>query len=103
VLLREPATLHTGGGFDSDGNPLPTTDTAIRAEFAPLTAEESFSAGRSPSSVTYRMIFTYPTVLPTATTVTWRAKEYDFVGPSMQHTIQGRLHHQEAIVTRATG
>jgi hypothetical protein len=49
------------------------------------------------------MTFLWPTVLPTSTTVTWRTKVYNFVGPSMQHTIQGRLHHQEAIVTRATG
>jgi hypothetical protein len=103
VLLREAAVLNTGGGLDGNGNPIPAVNTPIRAEFAPLTAEESFSAGRNPSSVSYRMTFLWPTVLPTSTTVTWRTKVYNFVGPSMQHTIQGRLHHQEAIVTRATG
>jgi hypothetical protein len=103
MLLREPAVLRTGGGTDSDGNPIPTIDDPIRAEFAPLTAEESFAAGRSPSSVSYRMIFVWPTVLSAATAVMWRGKLYQFVGPSMQFTVRGQLHHQEAVITRAAG
>jgi Phage head-tail joining protein len=103
MLLREPAVLRTGGGTDSDGNPIATVDDAIRAEFASLTAEESFAAGRSPSSVSYRMIFVWPTMLSAATAVMWRGKLYQFVGPSMQFTVQGQLHHQEAVITRAAG
>jgi hypothetical protein len=103
MILREAATLRTGGGTDSNGNPIPTVDNPIRAEFTPLTAEESQALGRTPSSVSYRMIFVWPTVLAAATAVTWRGKLYAFVGPSMLHTIRGQLHHQEAIITRATG
>lgn len=103
MILREPATLRTGGGMDSNGDPLPYVDHPVRAEFAPLTAEEAYAAGRNPSSVSYRMIFRYPTVLPSTTAVVWRGEQYQFVGPSMQHTATGRLHHQEAIVTSATG
>ena len=43
MLLREPAVLRTGGGTDSDGNPIPTVDDPIRARGGPLTTEESFA------------------------------------------------------------
>jgi SPP1 family predicted phage head-tail adaptor len=103
MLLREDAVLRTGGGTDSNGNPIPAVDVAIRAEFAPLTAEESYSAGRTPSSVSYRMVFMWPDQLKAATAVTWRGKLYQFVGPSMLHTIRGQVHHQEAVISRTTG
>lgn len=103
MLLREPAVLKTGGGFDGNGDPIPTVDNPIRAEFAPLTAEESHDVGRDPSAVSYRMTFRWPDVLGASTKVQWRGTEYEFVGPSMQYTAVGRLHHQEAIITSATG
>lgn len=103
MILREAATLKIGGGYDENGQWHAGTDTPIRAEFAPLTAEESAALGRTPSSVSYRMVFGWPDVLPAATAVVWRGLQYQFVGPSMLCTVAGRLHHQEAIVTRATG
>jgi len=103
VLLREKAILRTGGGRDSSGQPLPYVDVPTRAEFAPLSAEESLALGRNASSVSYRMVFRYPDVLPAAAAVSWRGRQYNLVGPSMMYTVNGRVHHQEAIVTRATG
>lgn len=103
MILREAITLLIGGGFDSGGNPVEPTEHDAWAELTPLTTEESFSAGRDPSAVSYRMVFTWPEVLSTSTVVVWRGTSYDFVGPSMLHTVGGQLHHQEAIVTRATG
>jgi len=103
MLLREPATLRTGDYYDENSQWHPGVDMPIRAEFAPLTAEESADTGRTPSAVSYRMVFLWPDVLPAATAVAWRDKLYTFVGPSMMLTVAGRLHHQEAIITRATG
>ncbi len=103
MILREHATLRTGGGYDENGGYIPPVDNPIRAEFTPLTAEESADTGRTPSSVSYRMTFRWPDVLPAATAVAWRGKQYAFVGPSMMLSVRGQLHHQEAIITRATG
>lgn len=103
MILRESVTLKLGGGMDGNGDPLPYVNHPIRAEFAPLTAEEAYSLDRTPSSVSYRIIFRWPDVVGSGTAVVWRGKQYEFVGPSMQHTANGRLHHQEAIISRATG
>lgn len=103
MILRENITLLIGGGHDDNGNSVPPTEHPTYAELSPLTAEESFSAGRDPSSVSYRMVFVWPDVLPASTAVTWRGTTYSFVGPSMLYTVLGRVHHQEAIVTSATG
>jgi hypothetical protein len=103
MLLREAAVLQTGGGRDDNGAIIPTVDNPIRAEFTPLTAEESAALGRTPSSVTYRMIFQWPEQLKAATAVTWRGKVYQFVGPSMIYSVHWRVHHQEAIISRTTG
>lgn len=103
MILREPVTLKIGGGLDGNGNPIPVVDVPSYAELTPLTPEESFSAGRSPSSVSYRMVFVHPDVLKAATKVDWRGKTYDLVGPSMQCTANGELHHQECVVSRTTG
>ena len=103
MLLREAATLRTGGGYDENGAYIPPVDNPIRAEFAPLTAQESADVGRDPSAVSYRRTFQWPTVLDAATAVVWRGKQYQFVGPSMMLTARGQVHHQEAIITRATG
>lgn len=103
MLLREAASLLTGGGYDENGGWIPPVDNPIRAEFAPLTAEESAAVGRTPSAVSYRMTFRWPDVLSAATSVSWRGMQYQFVGPSMMLTVAGRLHHQEAVITRATG
>jgi hypothetical protein len=103
MLLRERVILRTGGGRDDSGEPRPYVDVPTRAEFAPVSAEEALALGRNASSVSYRMTFRYPDVLPAAAAVTWRGKQYNLVGPSMQYTVRGRLHHQEAVITRSTG
>ena len=70
MLLRNTAVLKTGGGTDSNGDPIPTVDVLIRAAFTPLAAGESYARGRTPSSVSYRMTFAYPEQLKAATGVT---------------------------------
>lgn len=99
--LREPIIIRVG--VEYPGTPNGTEMFSARAAIWPLSSTEAAERGRDPSSVSYRAIIAWPDVLPASTDVEWRGQRYRMVGPSMQHTKNGVLHHQEIIITRATG
>ena len=74
-----------------------------------LTAEESSASGRSPSSVSYRMIFVWPNDFRVADHAVGDgcdvARQAVPVRRSLDAvlTVRGQLHHKEAVITRAAG
>lgn len=95
MILREHLTLMVAGQA-----------VHTYGEVMPLRTDESYEAGRTPSSVNYRVIL--PPLNPAETphssdTVIWYGSDYDIVGPAMKHTANGKLHHLELLITRATG
>lgn len=106
MLLREKVILTFGGGRDEDGVVIPPRNVTYRADVAPLSSQESYERGRNPSSVSYRVTLGRLKTgdeLDAGSTVFWRGSTYQVLGPPEQFTVNGRAHHVECIITRATG
>ena len=95
MLLHEQVELITGAN---------TASLVYAAECVPLTAAETYELGRNINSVTYRVILGPDTVpIPASAELMWRGQRYGAIGPAMQYTRRGQIHHYELFIARVGG
>ena len=71
------------------------------AELIPLRTDETFELNLSTSKAHYRIVL--PPLDPSRTpspndTISWRGREYRLVGPALDFTVNGSIHHLEGFV-----
>lgn len=101
---RVTVTRRVKIGEDPFGDPIyEDQEVPYRAEVRPLSSEENVAAGQQ---VTTRFrVFLAPDAddVTPADALTWRGRAYEIQGSVEPHSINGRLHHFEAVVQRVTG
>lgn len=91
-------------GTDDYGTPIyETVFTDSPAEMRPLGSSETVSPTSDIVKTRYRLFLAGTAVLDVATDITWRGTTYAVSGDVEQHTRNGRVHHQEVVVTRYSG
>jgi hypothetical protein len=95
MMLHEQVDIITG----ANSAPL-----VYSAECVPLTAAETYELGRNVNAVTYRVILGPETMpLPAGAELMWRGQRYSAIGPAMQYTRRGAIHHYELLIARVGG
>lgn len=76
----------------------------VSGSVVPISADETYALGRNVNTVTYRLVLP-PTVGDLSATIEflWRTHRMAAVGPSMCHTINGRIHHYEIFAAKVGG
>ncbi len=98
-VLRATTTEDALGNFVADW--ANATATLSPAAVSPLKAEE-YTAGRQSTTTYYRVVLPRAVDVLATDRVRWRGTDYDVEGQAEQHSLTGRLHHQEAVM-RAFG
>lgn len=91
-------------GEDAMGEPI-YEDQLIpyRAEVRPLGSDENVAAGQQVTTRFKVFLSRRAEDVTPADALTWRGRSYEIQGSVEPHTINGRLHHFEAVVQRVSG
>lgn len=106
MILHDRLTVNrTTTGQDADGNPITVVTTLgpFPAEVRPVNSDEMLSATADQVTTTYRMTVRAGLQILAGDTIGWRGTTYAVTGDLEQHTIGGRVHHQEALIRHYAG
>ena len=80
------------------------SDTPTRCAIWPATATEETEGGtRVLTDTRYKAIFPAHVHLDATTSLQWRGKMFDVQGVPLTHSVRGRPHHQEVLLSRQAG
>ncbi len=99
LLLRDTVKLRTGGGKNSNGDPIPTVDVAVRASVIPVSGDTQYSRDASGRTVVYRLVVTDARV-ESVTKVLIGTQVFTLEGAAMPYKVNGRTHHYEVQISR---
>lgn len=91
-------------GYDAHGNPrYQDQEHPYRAEVRPLSTKDSSDPASSTVITRFRVFLpASASGLVGTDALTWRGASYEIEGTVEPHTINGRLHHYEVLVKRAS-
>ena len=109
MILHDRVTVTTKGaltGEDPYGGGVYAPDVTsepIPAEIEPVNSDETMSSTSDAVVTTYRLTIRGGVQLDTTSTITWRGLQYVVQGDVQPFVVNGRVHHQEALIRRYSG